>query len=324
MTYRIGIVGASGYTGFELIRLLAAHPQVELAALHSASMAGRPVRDLYPDFTGDHRFAELSVEELDRRGLDLVFLAMPDGYARAAAPRLAARMRVVDLSRDFRADADVVYGLPEFFRERIRGARLVANPGCYVTSCLLAARPLVAAGLVRHAIFDAKSGWSGAGRTPSYTNDPKNHAGNLIPYKLTQHKHVEEIRRFLETQVSFTPHVLPLFRGILTTAHLLLARPAEAARARAVVAAAYAGERFVQVLDRVPELRDSQGTNRCALGGFEADDTGRLVVISTIDNLLKGASGQAVQNMNLMLGLDEGMGLEGLDPRQAHWRVVEG
>lgn len=313
MSWRVGILGASGYTGYELIRLLARRPDVELAALNSTSMAGRPVRDLYPEHRGEHRFTDLGLEELNRLGLDAVFLAMPDGYARATAPRLTARA-VIDLSRDFRFDEGVVYGLPELFRDRIRGARLVANPGCYVTSCLLAARPLAAAGLVRHFVFDCKSGFSGAGRTPSYVNDPAHYGDNLIPYKLTTHKHLPEIRRFLPGPVSFTPHVLPLFRGILTTVHALLQRPVEPAHIRALYAEAYRGEHFIRLLDRPPELHDVQETNLCCLGGFEVDDAGRLVVISTLDNLVKGASGQAVQNLNLMLGLDEGLGLEGLEP----------
>ncbi|MBI3272757.1 MAG: N-acetyl-gamma-glutamyl-phosphate reductase [Planctomycetes bacterium] len=312
MTYRVGIVGASGYAGYELLRLLDRHPSVEVVALNSASMGGRPVRDLYPDYAGARLFTDLPLDELNALELDVLFLAMHEGYARESRPKL--RARVIDLSRDYRLDPEAAYGLPEFFRAGLRDARLVSNPGCYVTSCLLAGRPVARAGWVRHFVFDSKSGYSGAGRAPSYVNDPAHFGDNLIPYKLTDHRHAPEIRRFLPGPVSFTPHVLPLFRGLLTTMHALLDKPRDAAAVRRLYEEAYAGERFVRILDRIPELHDVQGTNLCCLGGFEVDETGRLVVISVLDNLVKGASGQAVQNMNLMLGLEEGTAIESLPP----------
>lgn len=310
---RVAIVGSSGYTGYELIKLLSRHGGVEIVALESESSAGQPVSSLYPDFQGDLRFTRHGLDALSGMGLDCVFLAMHEGYAREAVPRLNAR--VIDLSRDFRLDAHAVYGLPEYFREEIRSARLVSNPGCYVTSCLLAALPFAKEGLLDRAVFDAKSGYSGAGRTPSYVNDPKNFTDNLIPYKPTSHPHRAEICRFLGKNVSFTPHVLPTFRGILSTCHLFTEAALTGAKARYLCEERYRAEPCVRVLDRLPELHDVQGTSLCALGGFEVDDAGRLVVFSAIDNLLKGASGQAVQNMNLMLGFPETQGLPLAAPR---------
>ena len=304
---RVGIVGASGYTGYELIKLLSAHGGVELAALESESSGGQPVSSVYPEFTGDLKYTRLGVDRVAEMKLDCVFLAMHEGFARETVVRLNAP--VIDLSRDFRLDTHAAYGLPEYFRDEIRTARLVSNPGCYVTSCLLAVLPLVKEGLLDRVVLDAKSGYSGAGRTPSYGNDPRNYTDNIIPYKPTAHPHRAEICRFLGTNVSFTPHVLPTFRGILSTCHVFTTRPVTMAGVRHLFEERYRNEPCLRVLGTLPELHDVQGTNLCALGGFEVDDSGRLVVFSAIDNLIKGASGQAVQNMNLMLGFPETQGL---------------
>jgi N-acetyl-gamma-glutamyl-phosphate reductase len=217
---------------------------------------------------------------------------------------------VIDISHALRFDDAIPYGLPELSRERIPSARILANPGCYVTSCLIAGKPLVEAGLAKMIIFDARSGWSGAGRTSVFAKDPSRIADNLVPYKIVDHRHKPEIERYLGMKVSFTPHVLSAYRGILTTVHVVLNRPVKKEEVVDLYRKRYPDEPFVKILtDRLPELRDAQNTNLCVLGGFESDDNGRLVVLSAIDNLIKGAAGQAVQNMNLMLGFPETQGL---------------
>jgi N-acetyl-gamma-glutamyl-phosphate reductase len=305
---RIGIFGATGYAGHELVKILSRHGGVEIVAPNSESSPGKKVRDLYPDFDGDLVYTGHTVEAMNRLGLDCIFLATPEGFAKKTVPLLTAP-KLIDLSHDYRASDEAVYGLPEFNRHRIRKVRLVANPGCYVTSCLLAAFPLAKAGLIERVVFDCKSGFSGAGRAPVYVNDPKHYADNVIPYKITQHRHKGEIERQLGRKVSFTPHVVPFFRGILTTMHVWLTEDTPPEQLTALYRKTYAEEPFVRVLDRLPEVRDARNTNLCCLGGFEVDDSRRAVVLSAIDNLVKGAAGQAVQNMNLMLGFPETQGL---------------
>ena len=326
----VAVVGASGYTGLTLIRIVAAHPRMKLVALDSPTFAGKPVSSLYPHFRRRIEFTGHSPKELARLEPDMVFLAMPNGKAMRLVPKLPERTKVVDLAADYRFDdrrifervyamkhidrrRDSVYGLPEIHRERIAAARVVGNPGCYVTASLLAALPLVREGLVERVVFDGKSGYSGAGRNSPYADDPSLTADNLIPYKLDFHRHRTEIESVLGLPVSFTPQIIDTFRGILVTAHLFLNRRLPRRRALALFRRFYAGEPFVRMEeDRVPALRDAQGTNLCLLGGFEQDPTGRMVIVSVIDNLLKGAGGQAVQSANLMFGLPETMGLEGV------------
>lgn len=308
MDKKIAIVGASGYTGWELIKLLQDRPGFQLVALNSESHAGRPVSALYPDAGPGFKFTDYTIEEMNRLAPDVVFLCRAEGYATRHAPEFSGR--VIDLSRDLRFAEGTAYGLPELNRQAIRASRLVANPGCYATACILAGLPLVHSGLVERIVFDCKSGYSGAGRTPSVRNDPGRLQDNILAYRLTGHPHQNEIRQGLGlAQVSFTPHVLPWFRGILATGHLILKKKLDPDRVRERYREYYANEPFVRILDRVPDLHDVQGTNLCCLGGFESDDADRLVLVAAIDNLLKGASGQAVQNMNLMLGLPEAEGL---------------
>jgi N-acetyl-gamma-glutamyl-phosphate reductase len=308
MKKKIAIIGGRGYTGGELIRLLHDRPDIELVALNSEGNRGRPVREVHPDCGCDLPFTDYSLKEIDELRPDLVFLCMAEGYAREAAGQL--NRRIVDLSRDLRFRDNSVYGLPEIFRSGIRAARVVANPGCYATACILAAYPAVKQGLAQRIVFDCKSGYSGAGKTPSYRNDPKNYTDNILAYKLSAHDHRTEIIRALDlAAISFTPHVLPVFRGLMATAHIILKKKISGDETRAFYQETYAAEPFVKILDRVPELHDVQNNNLCCLGGFEVDDADRLVVIAVLDNLLKGAGGQAVQNMNLMLGIPETEGL---------------
>ena len=308
MKKKIAIIGARGYTGGELIKLLACRPDIELVCLNSEGHAGQLIRDVHPECGGDLVFTDYPIAEINAMKPELVFLCMADGFAAATAGKLDGR--IIDLSRDLRFTNGAIYGLPEIFRAEIARTRIVANPGCFATACILGALPVVRNGLAERIIFDCKSGFSGAGKTPSYRNDPKNISDNILAYKISDHPHRAEIIRGLEfASVSFTPHVLPVFRGIMATIHVILNRKISDGEIRAMYEKAYAPEPFVKILDRLPELRDVRLTNYCCLGGFEIDDTGRLVVVATIDNLLKGASGQAVQNMNLMLGLPETEGL---------------
>jgi N-acetyl-gamma-glutamyl-phosphate reductase len=321
------ILGASGYTGRELARLLASHPSLRLAGAFSAR-AGEPV-------TAPELPVDLPIEALDWRRVaacDGAFLCTPHAASAELAQKvLALGVKVVDLSADFRLPdaalyaqvyehahpapallAEAPYGLTEHARAAVRAARLVANPGCYPTAALLALKPLVAAGLVdtaRTVVVDAKSGVSGAGKNPS----ARTHFGasheNFLAYGVGGHRHAPEIRLHGGlAELVFVPHLLPVFRGILATIYVHPARGADAQALRACLAERYAGERFVKVYDRgQPELNRVQSTNQCHIGVAQQ---GHVVVLtSAIDNLLKGASGQALQNMNLMLGLDEAAGL---------------
>jgi N-acetyl-gamma-glutamyl-phosphate reductase len=305
---RIGILGASGFGGLELIKILARHTGVDLVVLNSDSTKGH-VRDLLPDCDDQLRFTHFSLEEVIGKECDVIFCAREAGYAKKITPMLSCR--IIDLSQDFRFCDGSVYGLPELYREAIPGARIVANPGCYATVAILAACPIIRQASVKHVVFDCKSGYSGAGRTPSVLNDPHHYENNVIAYRIARHRHVREIAACFSdvaypVPVSFTPHVIPLFRGIMCTAHILLNQEVSAEQVFQIYQESFCDEPFVKVLsDRVPELHDVQGSNMCCLGGFEIDDTGRLVIVATIDNLIKGASGQAVQNMNLMLGFPE-------------------
>lgn len=310
---RAAVLGASGYTGRELQRLLARHSSLQL---HVFARAREGAAVEPPELESDPQ-----VEALDWRRVaecDGVFLCTPHGASAPLARRcLELGVKVVDLSADFRlgdaaAEASAVYGLTEHAREELHGARLVANPGCYPTSILLALKPLLAAGLVERGetiVCDSKSGVSGAGKTPSARTLFGNSHENFLAYAVGDHRHLPEIRFHAgHEDLVFVPHLLPLFRGILSTIYLAPAAGAPAATLRACLSEAYAGERFVRVFERgLPELRGVQNTNECHIAVGECGE--RIVLVSVIDNLLKGASGQALQNMNLALGLDEADGL---------------
>jgi len=324
---RAAVLGASGYTGRELQRLLARHPAL---ALHHFASAREGVAAEAPELE-----SEPLVEALDWKRVeecDGVFLCTPHGTSAPLARRcLELGKHVVDLSADFRFPdagryrsayahehpapellAGAVYGLTELARERLHGARLVANPGCYPTSILLALKPLLEAGLVdpgETIICDSKSGVSGAGKTPSQRTLFGNSHENFLAYSLGNHRHQPEIRLHAGTErLVFVPHLLPLFRGIFSTIYLAPAAGARADELRACLSEAYSGERFVRVFGRgLPELRGVQNTNECHIAVGECGD--RTVLVSVIDNLQKGASGQALQNMNLALGIEEAAGL---------------
>ena len=323
MKIKAGIIGASGYTGYELIKILSRHKNADLAFLNSKSHNGQSVKSVYGDFWDNKlKFTNLSLDEINKKNTDVVFTALPSRESIDIVQKLKAR--VIDLSADFRfsnpevygkiygiknnSKIKAVYGLPELFRKEIKKAKVVANPGCYATACLIPALPIEK--LASNIIFDCKSGYSGAGAKPTYVNQPENYSDNIIAYNISKHRHKYEIEQFIKTKISFTPHVIPTFRGLMCTMHVILKKRGDAEKIKKLYKDFYKSEPFVKIMeDKIPELHDVQNNNYCCLGGFEIDENSQLVVISVIDNLLKGASGQAVQNMNIMFGLDEGEGL---------------
>jgi len=337
--YRIGIVGASGYTGVELLRLLVSHPDVEVSCVTSRQSAGEAVGTVFPSLRGclDLNFEQLDAAALAARA-DLVFTAVPHQAAMEMVPGLlAAGCRVVDLSADFRLHdvavyeawyqqhtaaellPEAVYGLPEIYRSAIPSARLVANPGCYPTSIALALAPLLQGGLIDPAtiIADCKSGTSGAGRSAKVDTLYCEVNEGFKAYGLPRHRHTPEIEQTLShlagqpVVINFTPHLVPANRGILSTCYATLTAAATTAELVERFQAHYAGETFVRVLPagQMPNIAQVRGSNFCDIGLSVDERTGRVVVVAVIDNLVKGAAGQAIQNMNLMLGLDEQRGL---------------
>jgi len=324
---RAGIIGGTGYTGIELVRLLVMHPEVDLSVVTSRRYKGEKVSKVYPHL---FPFIELEYEDVDTKEIakrsDVVFVAVPHGTAMDYVPGLMAQgVTVIDLSADYRLkkaeyervykrehkdkeEREAVYGLTELHPE-VAEADLVANPGCYPTGAILAVAPLVNAGLVSQVVFDSKSGISGAGAEPSETSHFPNLAENIIPYKITEHRHVAEMRNELGVKVSFTPHVIPSIRGILTTAHVFLVEEKTREELEAIYKRFYTGKRFVRLREGTPSLSSVRGTNFCDIGISVEANSDRVVVVSAIDNLVKGGSGQAIQNMNVMFGLEEEAGL---------------
>lgn len=333
---KVGIVGGTGYTGVELLRLLAQHPEVELTAITSRGDAGVAVADMFPSLRGriSLRFVDPKAAELD--GCNVVFFATPNGVAMGEAQALLdAGVRVIDLAADFRIKdvaewgkwygmkhaapelvAEAVYGLPEVNREKIKGARLVANPGCYPTAVQLGFLPLVEAGLVDldYLIADAKSGVSGAGRKAEVHTLFSEASDNFKAYGVPGHRHLPEIRQGLsiaakrQVGLTFVPHLTPMIRGIHAT---LYARVTQEADFQSLYEKRYGKEPFVDVLPfgSHPETRSVRAANVCRVALHRPQGGDTLVVLSVIDNLVKGAAGQAVQNMNIMFGFDECAGL---------------
>lgn len=338
MAIRVGIVGGTGYTGVELLRLLARHPQVELKAITSRGDAGKPVAEMFPSLRGHVGlvFSDPAQAALDE--CDAVFFATPNGIAMQQVPALLdAGVKVIDLAADFRLkDAaawekwygmphacphlleQAVYGLPEVNREQICTARLVANPGCYPTAVQLGFIPLIEAGIVDAGglIADAKSGVSGAGRKAEVSSLFAEASDNFKAYGVGGHRHLPEIRQGLSVLASrdvgltFVPHLTPLIRGIHATLYARL--NAASADLQSLYEQRYANERFVDVLPSGshPETRSVRASNVCRIAVHRPQGGDTVVVLSVIDNLVKGAAGQAVQNLNLMFGFDESCGLE--------------
>lgn len=337
---KAGIVGGTGYTGVELLRLLARHPAVELSMVTSRSEAGMAVADMFPNLRGhvDLCFSEPDPERLAQ--CDVVFFATPNGTAMGMVPELLrAGARVIDLAADFRLRdpgewqqwygmehacpellAEAVYGLPELNREAIRNARLVANPGCYPTAILLGFLPLVRGGLVdtSRLIADAKSGVSGAGRKAQLSGLLAEASESFKAYGVAGHRHLPEIRQGLRDmggtgiRLTFVPHLTPMIRGIHATLYAELNDTA--VDLQRLYEETYSQEPFVDVLPAGahPETRSVKGSNMCRIAVHRPQNGNTVVVLSVIDNLVKGAAGQAVQNMNLMFGMEEKTGLDGI------------
>ncbi|NQZ52736.1 MAG: N-acetyl-gamma-glutamyl-phosphate reductase [Piscirickettsiaceae bacterium] len=335
----VGIVGATGYTGVELLRLLANHPEVSLQIITSRSESGKAVSELFPNLRGhiDLNFNEPDIEQLS--ACDVVFFATPHCVAMAMVPELIKRgTRVIDLSADFRLqDAtqweqwynmphscpellpQAIYGLPEVNREAIRNAQLIAVPGCYPTATQLGFLPLLEQGIIdpMHLIADAKSGVSGAGRKASIGSLLAESSENMTAYAVAGHRHLPEIEQGLraackqDVNLTFVPHLTPMIRGIHATLYGKLTKSIDL---QALFEQRYADEPFVDVLPAGshPETRSVRGSNICRIAIHQPQQSDTVVVLSVIDNLVKGASGQAVQNMNIMFGFDESLAINGI------------
>jgi len=307
-TKTVGIVGARGHTGAELIRLIARHPHLELAFVSSRELDGQKVSDHIPEFAGELRYENLSHEQVGGKGADAVILALPNGKAAELVAAIAAQAPdtvVVDLSADFRFDGHWYYGLPELTRQTYAGEKRISNPGCYATAMQLAIAPLLGRLAGPPQCFGV-SGYSGAGTSPSDKNNTDLLRDNLMPYALTDHMHEREVSRHLGLPVEFMPHVAPHFRGITMTVNLWLQQPAKIEDIRALYRDRYAAEPLIQVLDEAPWVSRIAGRHGVEIGGFTLAPGGkRLVVVATLDNLLKGAATQAMQNLNLAFGFDE-------------------
>jgi N-acetyl-gamma-glutamyl-phosphate reductase len=338
----VSVFGAAGFTGALTARLLLRHPAFELRTLTARSDQGRRLDDIYP-----HHRVPIELEELDldrHADVDAAIVAYPHGAAAPLVAQLRERgVRVVDLSADFRLHdpevygrwyrehqapellSEAVYGLPERYREQIRGADLVANPGCYPTATLLALAPLARGNLIGDVVVDAKSGVSGAGRTPSEKTHFVTADENVNAYGVPRHRHIPEIEQELavlgsELRITFVPHLVPLDQGELVSCYVTpLDDVDDLASLEALYADAYAGEPFVELTSTPPGMRDVRETNICRISVHLDERTGRIIVFAAIDNLWKGAASQAVQNLNLMFGLreEEGIGVSASRQREA-------
>jgi N-acetyl-gamma-glutamyl-phosphate reductase len=338
--HSVSVFGAAGFTGALTARLLHRHPSLELRALTARSDVGRRLDDLYP-----HHRVPLDLEELDldrHAEVDAAVVAYPHGAAAPLVAELRARgVRVVDLSADFRLHdpavygrwyrehqapellGAAVYGLPELYREEIRGSSLVANPGCYPTASLLALAPLARAGVIEDVVIDAKSGVSGAGRAATDKTHFVTVDENLNAYGVPRHRHIPEIEQELaalgaDVRITFVPHLVPLDQGELCSCYVTSSM-GDGLDLEQLYAEAYADEPFVELAATPPGVRDVRETNICRISVHRDDRAGRVIVFSVIDNLWKGAASQAVQNLNLMLGLpeDEGIGVGRVPAREA-------
>jgi N-acetyl-gamma-glutamyl-phosphate reductase len=332
---KVGIINVTGYTGVELARLLFQHPQVELASVTGRSAAGQKLGEVFPHLAG----IDLTIEA-ELGDVELVFSAMPHKEsAKEVIPLLGQGIKVVDVSADFRLKdaseyeqwygfshpipqllAQAVYGLPELYRSKVTSAKLVANPGCYPTGAILALAPAVKAKVIEpDIVVDSKSGVSGAGRTLNLSTHFSEANEDAAAYALEGHRHLPEIVQELKQlcpelspSVTFVPHVIPMTRGILTTCYAPLASGKNEKQIKELYLDFYKNEPFVRVVSSPPHTKHTSGNNLCLVYPTIDHRAGRLVVISCIDNLIKGAGGQAIQNMNLMLGLPETAGLQAL------------
>ncbi len=338
-TIRVAILGASGYTGAELLRLLLRHPRVRIVALTADRKAGEGIETVFPQFLGYDLPRLVTIKDVDFSGVDAVFCALPHGTTQEVIAALPAHLKIVDLSADFRLTSlddyakwyghehrapdlqqEAVYGLTEINRATIAKARLVANPGCYPTSAMLPLIPLLRAGQIETAdiVIDAKSGVSGAGRALKEGSLFCEAAEGIHAYGVASHRHGPEIEQELSVAsgqpvlVNFTPHLMPMNRGMLSSIYVRLKGGASADDLRATLEQAYAGEAFVKLVPKgvSPQTRHVRGSNLAHIGVFADRLPGRAMLFCVIDNLMKGASGQAVQNFNVQFGLPESMGID--------------
>lgn len=334
---KIAIIGATGYTGSELVRLLYGHPQVEIVAITSESRKGETFDQVHPAFRQLVDLELTSINDIGQKDIDLAFLALPHGVSMDFVKEHAdADFPIVDLSGDFRLDApktyedwyskkhvfpegfeDAAYGIPELNRDVIKTKKLIANPGCFPTSAILGLAPLCANGLIEDSVIvDAKTGVTGAGVKAKETTHFPNVNDNFKAYGVKTHRHTIEIEEKLSgfqsknLTVQFTPHLLPVDRGILATSYAKPKEKIDAKKLKEVYQEFYANEPFIRLIDKVPELKNVRGTNFCDIFVTYDERTGNIICISAIDNLMKGAAGQAVQNMNLLFGFKETQGLD--------------
>lgn len=335
---KISIIGATGYTGEELLRLLADHPGAEIVHITSESQTGTAIQTVYPHLKGCYDKKLESIKDLEAMAdSDVAFIALPHGHAMEAGKQLFQMgVKVIDLGADYRfrdpavyeqwykvshthRDAQAVYGLTELYRDQVKEASIVGNPGCFTTASILALAPLVKFRLIEPdtMIIDAKSGVSGAGRGLNLNSHFTEVFENLKAYNIAGHRHTPEIEQALgelagsKVTVSFTPHLIPMTRGILSTCYAGIKPGVTANDIDDAFQALYGGEYFIRLLGRggYPATKNTRGSNFCDLGWHIDSRTNRVIVVSAIDNLVKGAAGQAVQNMNVMFGLDERIGL---------------
>ncbi len=338
---KIGIVGGTGYTGVELLRLLAIHPHAELTAITSRGEAGLPVADMFPSLRGFVDLAFSDPAKADLTACDVVFFATPHGVAMSQAQALLkADVKIIDLAADFRLQdtavfekwykmphscpdvlVEAVYGIPELYREQIKTAKVIGNPGCYPTTVILGLAPLLEAGLIDFAapiIADAKSGVSGAGRKAEVATLFAESSDNMKAYGVSGHRHHPEIHAQLTQLASakidfiFVPHLIPMIRGMLSTIYVKLTDAGQATDLQALYEKHYLNEQFVDVLPAgsLPETRSVRGSNQLRIALQKQANSGYLTVVAVQDNLVKGAAGQAIQNMNIMFGLNENCGLQ--------------
>lgn len=341
MSFNVSIIGASGYTGGELLRILKNHPEADIIGVYGKNTVGKNVTELHPNL---NEIVNLTIEEQEPQKIgresDLVFTATPHGVAMEYVPTILEEgAKVVDLSADYRLDdiqiykeyyqehkspdLEAVYGLPEIYREEIKNSNLVANPGCYPTAAILSLAPLLRKNIIEHdpIIVDSKSGTSGAGAKPSEKLHHPTCAENLRAYKVTNHRHSPEINQEVKklagekAKVHFTPHLIPIIRGILSTSYVFLKEDKNQDEIAKIYQEFYKEEPFIRISEPLPHTNAVRGSNYCDIGIRVSEKSKRATLISVIDNLVKGASGQAVQNMNIMLGLDENSGLKDIGLR---------
>ncbi|MCU4987634.1 N-acetyl-gamma-glutamyl-phosphate reductase [Bacillus cereus] len=338
---KVAIIGATGYGGIELIRLLEQHPYFSIASLHSFSQVGECITNVYPHLRNIlvHTLQEIEAEEIEKEA-EIVFLATPAGVSAELTPKLlAVGLKVIDLSGDFRMKdpliyeqwykraaakeevlSEAVYGLSEWKRSEIQNANLIANPGCFATATLLAILPLVRSGMIEEdsIIIDAKSGVSGAGKTPTTMTHFPELYDNLRIYKVNEHQHVPEIEQMLaewdrETKpITFSTHLIPISRGIMVTLYAKVKREMEIEQLQKLYEETYEQSAFIRIRTQgeFPSPKEVRGSNYCEMGIAYDERTGRVTVVSVIDNMMKGAAGQAIQNANIVAGLEETTGLQ--------------